>query len=126
MPQKIEPLIIELEERLCAAMLASDTEALENLLSPELIFINHLGQVLGKEEDLAGHRSGMVRTDSLQCSEQRILVVDDDCAIVTVRARISGAYAGHPANADLRFTRVWTASSAKQWQLIAAQATAVV
>ncbi|MGB6870955.1 MAG: nuclear transport factor 2 family protein [Acidobacteriaceae bacterium] len=124
MSQTREPLIIELENQLCAAMLASDTKVLGTLLSADLIFTNHLGQLLGKEEDLSAHRSGLLRIDRLLRSEQRILV-RGSIAIVTVRTQITGVYAGYPANGDLRFTRVWAASSQNQWQVVAAHATAV-
>jgi hypothetical protein len=42
------------------------------LLSPELIFTNHLGQVLGKADDLAAHRSGLLRIEELRPSEQQV------------------------------------------------------
>jgi ketosteroid isomerase-like protein len=124
MSQTPEALIVELENQLCAAMLASDAEALENLLSPDLVFTNHLGQMMGKKEDLSAHRSGLLRIDRLQRSEQRILI-RENFSIVTVRTQISGVYAGQPANSDLRFTRIWAASSRKQWQVVAAHATVI-
>jgi hypothetical protein len=124
MSQTIEALILGLEDRLCAAMLASDTKALGSLLSPHLVFTNHLGQVLRREEDLSAHRSGLLRIESLQRSEQR-MVVRENLAIVTVRTQIAGTWAGHPANGDFRFTRVWAASSGERWQVIAAQATVI-
>ncbi len=55
MSDTIETQILEAEEQLRQAMLASDVNALDDLLSPELIFTNHLGQVMGKQDDLAAH-----------------------------------------------------------------------
>ncbi|MDK1044873.1 MAG: nuclear transport factor 2 family protein [Anaerolineales bacterium] len=40
-----EAKILKYEERLRKAMLRSDVSALDQLLAPELIFTNHLGQV---------------------------------------------------------------------------------
>jgi hypothetical protein len=40
--------IIELEEQLRQAMLRSDVVELDALIAPELLFTNHLGQVLAK------------------------------------------------------------------------------
>jgi hypothetical protein len=57
----IEGEILEVEERLRQAMLASDASTLDELLAPELIFTNHLGQVLGKQDDLGAHQSGLVQ-----------------------------------------------------------------
>lgn len=44
-----EVQILEAEELLCKAMLESDIVTLDKLLSSDLIFTNHLGQVLGKK-----------------------------------------------------------------------------
>jgi ketosteroid isomerase-like protein len=124
MPQNHEAQILDAEDRLRAAMLASDIDALNDLLSPDLIFTNHLGQLLGKEDDLASHRSGLLRIEKLQPSQQHLRMYEN-VAIVSVRMQISGAYDGHPANGDFRFTRVWALSTQGAWQVIAAHATLV-
>ncbi|MEJ6004903.1 hypothetical protein WG899_05050 [Paucibacter sp. AS339] len=41
------------EERLRLAMLASDSVALDELIAPELLFTNHLGQVLPSHPGLS-------------------------------------------------------------------------
>ncbi len=53
--------VVQLEERLRQAMLDSDVAELDTLIAPELIFTNHLGQLIGKQEDLAIHRSGALK-----------------------------------------------------------------
>jgi len=50
MDQTVETQIIDAEERLRLAMLASDVGTLDELLAPELIFTSHLGEVLRKQE----------------------------------------------------------------------------
>lgn len=110
--------IVEAEERLRQAMLASDVNALDELLSPELIFTNHLGQVMGKQDDLAAHKSGLVEISELTPSERQIRICGDT-AIVSVRVHLSGRYAGTPSEADFRFTRVWALSPGGTWQVIA-------
>ncbi len=45
MPPAIETQITVSEERLRLAMLASDVGALDELISSDLLFTNHLGQV---------------------------------------------------------------------------------
>lgn len=49
--------VIEYEEMLRSAMLSNNVELLEELLSDELIFVNHFGQWLSKEQDINAHRS---------------------------------------------------------------------
>lgn len=119
MSQTLEDQIINAEDRLRTAMLGSDIAALDELLAPDLIFTNHLGQLLGKEDDLAAHRSGVLKVRELRPSEQHIRITGD-VGIVSVRMQLLGTYGGNPANGDFRFTRVWSRSPQKTWQVIAA------
>ncbi len=120
----VEAQIGNAEEQLRQAMLASDVEALDALLADALIFTNHLGQVLGKQDDLAAHRSGIVTIDELTPSEQRIQY-HGDVAVVSARVHLVGSYAGTPSKGDFRFTRVWARSDAGAWQVVAGHATVV-
>ncbi|MDV2994686.1 MAG: hypothetical protein N4J56_004340 [Chroococcidiopsis sp. SAG 2025] len=116
---KIEHQIIEVEEKLRLAMLHSDVKALDELLSPRVLFTDHLGHLVGKEEDLAGHKSGALKLKSLSASEQHILLTGD-VAVVSVKMQLSGSYNGTPTNGIFRFTRVWSQSQDGTWQIIAA------
>ncbi len=114
-----ETQIIDAEERLRLAMLASDVIVLNELLAPELIFTNHLGQLMTKQDDLNAHESGMIQIDALNASERHIQLYGE-VAIVLVRMQLSGSYAGQPASGDFRFTRVWAVSSSGNWHIVAA------
>jgi ketosteroid isomerase-like protein len=104
-------------------MLASDVTALNELLAENLVFTNHLGQRLGKADDISAHASGALTILKLETSEQHITFVNGgDVAIVSVRAQIVGRYAGQPAGGDFRFTRVWARTAGKKWQVVAAHA----
>lgn len=124
MSNVIQTQILEAEERLRQAMLSSDVSALDELLSPELIFTNHLGQVLRKEDDLDAHRSGLVKITELTPSERHVLL-KADAAIVSVRMHLAGSYAGVTLEADFRFTRVWAPSSGGTWQVVAGHSSVV-
>jgi ketosteroid isomerase-like protein len=119
MNQTIETQIINAEKRLRLAMLASDVSVLNELLAPDIIITNHLGQLLKKEDDLAGHESGLFKINELNPSEQQIKI-HGEVAIVSVRMQISGSYNDNPANGDFRFTRLWAPSSGENWHIIAA------
>jgi ketosteroid isomerase-like protein len=112
---------VEVEDRLRTAMLASDVCALNDLLAPDLIFTNHHGQLLGKEDDLASYSSGVLRVLSLEPSERRMKTLGD-VVVVSVRMQLSGTYDGVPAHGDFRFTRVWARSQHERWQIVAAHA----
>jgi ketosteroid isomerase-like protein len=121
MNRTTEAQIADVEDQLRTAMLRSDVNALDELLAPDLIFTNHLGQLLGKQDDLAAYRSSLIKIEDLKPSEWHIRL-NGDVAIVSVRMQVTGSYDGHPANGDFRFTRVWTLSPRNTWYVAAAHA----
>ncbi len=112
------------ETDLKQAMLTSDVARLDQLLAPDLIFINHLGQPMTKQDDLNAHRSGIMAIETVEFSDQAIKVFDQ-IAIVNVAAHIRGQFADECFDATLRFIRVWQAITPDHWQVIAAQATEI-
>ena len=124
MQTDIESQITLAEERLRLAMLASDVEVLDQLISPDLIFTNHFGQVLGKQDDLALHRSGVLKFHTLEPSESQ-MKASGEIVVVSVRMNLSGAYAGSPFAGDLRYTRVWRLSQRDTFQVVAGHSSAV-
>jgi ketosteroid isomerase-like protein len=121
MNSTLQAQILEVEEQLRTAMLGSDVATLSELLAPDLFFANHLGQLTGKEDEIAAYRSGVLKVMNLEPSEQQVRALGD-VAVVSVRMQMSGTYAGIPANGDFRFTRVWARSQQGKWQIVAAQA----
>ena len=112
MTETTETQVINAEERLRQAMLASNVSVLDELLAPEIIITSHLGELLGKQDDLAAHTSGLIQIHELNPSEQQIQI-HGKVAIVSVRMQLSGSYNGSPANGDFRFTRVWAVSASR-------------
>lgn len=119
MTETVKTEIIELEERLRQAMLASDVSVLDELLAPEIIITSHLGELLRKQDDIAAHKSGLIKIHKLKPSEQQIKIYGE-IAIVSVRMHLSGTYNGSPSSGNFRFTRVWRVSSTGTWQIVAA------
>ena len=99
MDKTLQAQILDGEEQLRTAMLGSDVAALSELLAPNLIFTNHLGELKGKEDDIAAYRSGVLKVMNLETSEQQVMALGD-AAVVTARMQMSGTYAGNPANGD--------------------------
>lgn len=119
-----ETEVIKAEEELRLAMIASDVNALNGLLAPELIFTNHLGHVLQKQDDIAAHESGMIKVDELTPSEQRVHI-HGEVAVVSVLMYLSGSYDGEPGEGNFRFTRVWATTPSGELQVIAGHACVV-
>ena len=119
-----EAQLIEAEEQLRLAMLNSDVNTLDKLLANELVFTNHLGQVLGKQDDLAAHQSGKFKIEVLIPSDRRIQVIEN-VAIVTVKVHLVGSYEGTDFDNNLRFTRIWTLSCNNTWHIVAAHSSVV-
>lgn len=106
----MEPLmekeVISAEQKLKASMIASDVALLDELLSDDLVFINHFGYRLTKQDDIEAHRSGLLSIESIVFSDLQIKP-HGDCAMVYVNAEIKGQYDGVKANGCFAFTRLW-------------------
>ena len=105
----LETRVIEVEERLRQAMLHNDVAVLDELISPDLLFTGHLGQIATKEDDLAAHRARLLQVIGMEPSERRIQL-HDGAAVVSVLMHLVGSYAGTPIDQHMRYTRVWVES----------------
>jgi ketosteroid isomerase-like protein len=114
----LQAQIIELEERLRQAMLHDDVQVLDELISPDLLFTSHMGQLVSKEDDLAFHRAGILHLKELEPSQQRIQI-HPDFAVVSVLMHLIGIYGGAPIDQNIRYTRVWSISPNGSIQVIA-------
>lgn len=110
--------IIALEEQLRAAMLAANIDALDRLIAPGLLFTTHMGQVIGKQEDLDMHRSGLLKFRAIEAGE-RLVAADDQVGVVSARMRLVGSFGESPFDLDLRCTRTWRQADDGQWHIIA-------
>ncbi|MFZ7821692.1 nuclear transport factor 2 family protein [Priestia sp. 40] len=99
--------VIEYEEMLRSAMLSSNVELLEELLSEELIFVNHLGQWLSKEEDINTYRSKSLNIAGIEVLEQEIKLFQELAVTVTKVALNGSLAAGESIGGEYSYTRVW-------------------
>ena len=117
-------LIEEYEERLRRAMIGSNIEELEVLLSDELVFTTFLGEKIGKRQELEAHLSGTFAILGIELSDQNYQFVAGTC-IVTCQADIDATFDGDKSAQSFRFSRVWAMNSAGTLQVVAGQATLV-
>ncbi len=114
----LQAQIMEVEERLRQAMMQDDIRVLDELISPDLLFTNHVGQLVSKEDDLAFHRAGILRLKAMEPSQQHIQL-HPDFAVVSVLMHLIGTYEGVPVDQHIRYTRIWAIAPNRSFQIIA-------
>jgi hypothetical protein len=112
-----EQEILEHEERLRRAQLASDVAALDELISDELQFVFLDGSVHTKRMDLDAHRAGVFRFESIDFQEHRVTCLEG-VAVVTVRASLAGTASGQPFRSEARYLRTWMNRDGS-WRIVA-------
>jgi ketosteroid isomerase-like protein len=110
--------VLAAERALQAAMLASDVEALDRLLHPDLLAVGPDGQLVDKADDVGAHASGVFRIDALDEEELRVLV-RGGTALTFVVLRVRGAIADAEVSGRMRYTRTWT-NEGGAWRVLAA------
>jgi hypothetical protein len=116
--------ITALEEKLIMAIIQSDVAVLDELLHAELIFVNHLGMLVSKQQDLAPHLSGELKISEILTSDQHIALFENT-AIVSVIKHIQGKYQENEFETKVRFLRTWKRFD-DQWKVISASSVPVL
>ncbi|MGD9580412.1 MAG: nuclear transport factor 2 family protein [Vampirovibrionia bacterium] len=114
MPEKV---IIQLEEDLRSAMLTSNTTKLDELIADTLIFTIPDGSVMGKEDDIKFHKTGIQKLYKLDHYDQTTTILND-IAIVTTKTLIEGTINNNDISGKYCYTRIWKIINNK-WQIIA-------
>lgn len=112
--------IQQVERRLLAAMLNSDVTELNRLLSDELLATGPTGELFNKADDLAAHRDGVIRIESMVARETTIKLLPN-AAIVFALMDMRGFFQSQPVAGRYRYTRLCTNQKEKdRWQIITA------
>ncbi|WP_406844606.1 nuclear transport factor 2 family protein [Flavobacterium soyae] len=99
-------LIVNAEIELLTAVKNADVSVLEQILHDDLLFNLPDGQTITKEFDLNSYRSGKMKIDSLEASDQIVNIIDN-LAVVTVSVSLNGTYDNNPINGVFKYIRVW-------------------
>ena len=113
-----EDHVLAAERSLQAAQLASDVDALDRLLHPELLAVGPDGEMIDKAGDLAAHRAGVFKLFELDEEDVRVLVLGD-LAVTFVVLRVRGAIDDAEVAGRMRYTRTWSRDGGV-WRVLAA------
>lgn len=121
MPARQE--LLHAEAILRAAMLASDTDTLDGLLSDALVFVGPNREICTKADDIALHRSGRLRLRVL-LTQPLVVAVEGVVALTVTEANLAGSLDGVEFEGLFRYTRTWVFEEAR-WQVLTAVCTGV-
>jgi uncharacterized protein (TIGR02246 family) len=110
--------IAALEGELRNAQLAADVSTLDRLIDDDLLFTGPTGELATKADDLAAHRSGVVRFRSHDPEDMHIRKVGSDVAVVALRTRLVVEVHGVTHRGTFRYTRVWQRRDGR-WRIVA-------
>ena len=99
-------VIVNAEIELLTAIKNADVPVLEKMLHDDLLFNLPDGNTITKEIDLNSYRSGKMKVESLEASDQIIHIIEDT-AVVAVTVSLKGVFDNHPVNGVFRYVRVW-------------------
>jgi ketosteroid isomerase-like protein len=113
-----DPEITELEARIRAAQLTADIEALDTLISEDLLFTGPTAELGTKAQDLDAHASGAIRFRKHEPEELRIRRVGENVAVTALRTNLTVEVAGSRVSGTYRYTRVWARENGGPWQVV--------
>jgi ketosteroid isomerase-like protein len=99
------------------ALIAADVDALERVLSDDLVFVHANGRQDDKHGYLAYCRSGHVHYRAIARREPTLKIAGD-VAVLCAAADMDVTMNGEPRSATARYMSVWT-KSAGAWKLLA-------
>jgi len=102
---KIET-IVNAEIELLTAIKNADVSTLDKMLHDDLLFNLPDGQTITKQFDLDSYRSGKMKVETLEASDQIINIIDD-VAVVSVVVSLKGKYDNNSLQGAFRYIRVW-------------------
>ncbi len=122
MGENHEAALREAEQKRCAAMLANDNAALDDLLDPRLQFHHATGAVDGKEAYLAKMAAGRIHYVAIEWAEEQVIGLADNAALLTGRMTTDVRVEGVDKRLNNRVLTAWALTDG-QWRMVAFQST---
>ena len=108
------------ERRLQAAQLASDVDALTELIDDSALYTGPDGNLYSKQDDLRVHETGHQVLTRVEEEDLRVLATAHT-GVTWFLGTLAGTVGGQPMTARMRYTRTWVHDQAG-WRIIAAHA----
>ena len=124
MSDEISSAVFAGEQRRCAAMLANDAVELDAVLDPRLAFHHSNGGVDDKAAYLVKMAAGRIEYVSIDWSENSVVALGDDAALLTGRMLTVVRVEGVEKRLDNRVLEGW-ANTGGAWRLVAFQSTPI-
>ncbi len=112
--------VLAAAERRAEALAAGDVEVLTELMHPSLQWTTFTGQVLSREQYIAGNAGGDLTWRS-QRLDDPVVVVVGDTAVLTALVTDEVTKEGQDATFTLRLTQTWVRAESG-WQCLAGHA----
>jgi hypothetical protein len=122
MSDSLDTEIKAAEARRCAAMVANDPAALADVLDDRLQFHHATGAVDDKAAFLAKMAAGRIVYQGIVWSEEKVLALGNDAALLTGRMTTEVKVEGTAKQLNNRVMTVWSRAGAS-WRLLAFQST---
>jgi ketosteroid isomerase-like protein len=111
------------ERRLQAAQLASDIDALDELIDDTGRFTGPDGSLYSKQDDMRVHETGQQVLSRVEEEDLQVWATAHT-GVTWFLGTLEGSVGGQPMVARMRYTRSWTRDQAG-WRIIAAHASIV-
>jgi len=116
--------LLAAERALQVVQLAADADALDRLLDERCVFTGPDGRLYSKQDDLDIQRSGQQRLTRVDADEVTG-VVEGTTGVTWFLGTVAGAVGEQQFDQRVRYTRTWTHTTDRGWQLLAAHVSAV-
>ena len=116
---EVEEVLLAAEQR-AAALAAADPEALRALMHPSLQWTTFNGDVLSREQYIAGNTGGVLTWRSQRLEDVRVVVVGET-AVLTALVTDEVRKDGQDQSFTLRLTQTWVRAEGG-WQSLAGHA----
>jgi ketosteroid isomerase-like protein len=116
---EVEKVLLAAEQR-AAALVAVDPEALRALMHPSLQWTTFQGDVLSREEYIAGNTRGVLTWRSQRLQDARVVVVGET-AVLTALVTDEVRKDGQDQSFTLHLTQTWVRAESG-WQCLAGHA----